>query len=137
MKQASRQGVYAQTTSGLVEISRYGAFTVDPFTQLTKFKFDSSIPQVAGPIAFVANIPDAVMSDTRVYLIPAIDAGVWRRGFIAASDTKPLPSSADAVAGSIYKITPELPNDATGFLCLWLQMPSSDADRMYAIQIKK
>lgn len=89
MKQSSRQGVYAQTASGLVEISRYGAFTPDPFTQLATFKFDSSIPQVAGPIGFVANTPDALMSDARVFPVSSIEAGIWHRGFTSASDTKP------------------------------------------------
>src|SRR5262249_17475924 len=128
--------VYAQTASALVEIPHYGAYTIDPFSQQIQFKFDSSIPQVAGPIAFVTNIPNAQMSDAKVYLLPNMGAGLWHRNIAPPSDTNPIASSAAVVSGSIYQVTPELPGDATGFLCLWVKIAGSD-DRLYAIQIKK
>jgi hypothetical protein len=137
MKQASRQGVYVQTSSKLVEVSRYGAYNLDPFTQQIEFKFDSSISPVAGPIAFVTNIPEATMGDAKVFLLPSIGAGVWHKNLATSGDTKPLSSSTDAISGSIYKVTPDLPSDATGFLCLWLKMPAGAGDRMYAVQITK
>jgi len=136
MEQASRTGVYAQTASKLLEISHYGAFTLDPFDQQIQFKFDHSIPQIVGPIGFVINIPNTVMNEARVFLLPSIEAGIWHKNLTTPSYSKPISSSLDAVAGSIYKVTPDLPNDATGFLCIWVKM-TAGSDRLYAIQIKK
>src|SRR4051812_23965834 len=103
-KQAGRPGVYAQTSSALVEIGRYGTYTLNAFSQQIEFKFDSSIPQVAGPIAFVANVPNALMSDAKVFLLPSLGAGLWYKSLTTASDSKPLSAAIDVVGGSIYKI---------------------------------
>ena len=136
MQQASRQGVYAQTAAGLVEISHYGSFSVDGMSQAIEFKFNSSIPQVAGAKAFVTNIPEAVMSDAKVYLLNRMEEGQWHRGFTGPSDTKPVSAAVDHVSGSIYVVTPDLPSGAGGFLCLWVKMPEGSLDRMYAVQLK-
>jgi uncharacterized protein YceK len=136
-KQATHPGVYALTTSGLSEITQYGTAAVNPFTQEISFTFDHSVAQAVAPLGFVTNLPNAVAAESKVFLLPSLEAGSWHKNFTAAGDTKPIPSSADAISGSIYKVTPdELPNGATGFLCLWLKMPAGTADRMYAIRLK-
>jgi hypothetical protein len=136
LQQASRPGVYVQTSSELVAVPNYGAYSLDPFSQQVTFRFDHSIPQVSGPIAFVANLPGAQMSEAKAYVIPSLSAGLWHKGLMPPGDTKALESSIDVVEGSIYKVTIELPNPATGFLCLWVKMPSGTEDRMYAVQLK-
>jgi hypothetical protein len=136
LQQASRPGVYIQTAEQLVDVPNYGTYSLDPFSQQVTFRFDHSIPQVSGPIAFVTNIPGAPMSEAKVYVVPSLSAGLWHKGLTPPGDTKPLESSADAVEGSIYRVTSELPNPATGFLCLWVKMPSGTDDRMYAVQLK-
>jgi hypothetical protein len=100
-----------------------------------RFKLDQSITQSPTPIAFVTNVPDAVMAQAKVFLLPRVEDGHWHKNFVDAADTKPIPSSTEAISGSIYKVTPsDLPQGATGFLCLWVKMPSGNEDRMYAIR---
>lgn len=135
-QQVTRQGVYALTNSGLVELPEYGAYALDGFSQEITFKFDHSITQVAAPLGFVTNVPNAVMDQSKVFLLPGMEAGHWHKGLVAPDDSKPIESSADAISGSIYKVIPSLPDPATGFLCLLVKMPKGTDDRLYAIHIK-
>ena len=137
-QQATRSGVYAFTATGLLEITQYGAATVDPFSQEIQFKFDHPTGQigVTAPVTFVTNLPDAVIADSKVFLLPALDAGRWHKYFVDGGDSKPLSSSSDQVSGSIYKVVPDLPNSASGFLCLWVKMPKGTDDRLYAVHLK-
>ena len=90
----------------------------------------------SAPLAFVTNVPEAMMAEAKVFLLPRVEDGHWHKNFVDAADTKPLPSSTEPISGSIYKVTPsDLPQGATGFLCLWVKMPSANEDRMYAIRL--
>ncbi len=136
-KQVTHLGVYSLTTTGLLEITQYGVTTFDPISQEINFKFDQPIAQAAVPLGFVTNIPNAVIAEAKVFLLPSIEAGRWHRHFVDAGDSKPIPSSAEAISGSIYKVTPSaLPDPAAGFLCLWVKMPAGTEDRVYAIHLK-
>jgi hypothetical protein len=134
-RQAANSGVYALTATGLVEISGYGAASLDPFSQEITFKFDRTVPQVTAPLGFVANLPGAAMDESQVFLLPSLAAGRWHRHITPASDSKPVPSDVSAISGSIFKVSPDLPKAPSGFLCLWVKMSATE-DRLYALQLK-
>jgi hypothetical protein len=136
-QQVTRPGVFALTKTGLVEIQQYGAYALDPFSQEITFKFDQSIPQIAAVMGFVTNIPNAAITESKVFLLPTMEAGRWHKLLVAPDDSKPIESSADAISGAIYKVIPDsLPDPATGFLCLLVKMPAGSNDRLYAVHLK-
>jgi hypothetical protein len=129
-EQVRHIGVYAQTSSGALELTTYGVEehqdSLMDGTSLA-FRFSDTDTQSARASAFLVNMPDAVIAESKAYVLPDPRAARWYTGRNKKTPV-PVTASIENVAGTIYKVTPgQIPPDATGFLCLLVKMPAGNA----------
>lgn len=139
-EQMKHLGVYAQTSSGVLELTSYGVEqTQDSIMDgmSVVFQFPDTGPQAGKAAAFFVNMPDAVITESEIYLLPNPIGARW----YAPNDKRtpsPIKASIENVTGAIYKVTPgSMPPDAAGFLCLHVKMPNGTPDRLYAIKLER
>jgi hypothetical protein len=138
--QIKHLGVYVQTSSGILELTSYGVEedhdSIMDGTSVA-FRFPDADPPGGKAVAFLVNMPDAVITESRVYVLPNPRAARWYTGTNKKTPV-PVTTNIEDVIGSIYKVTPgPIPPDATGFLCLFVKMPAGTQDRLYTIRLER
>lgn len=130
-------GAYAATESGIIPISVYGTEDQDIGSETASFKFAGIIPEAKRISHFYLNLPDANVSESKLYLLEDVDAARWHY-FVEndPSDPKPVSATIEPVSGSIYKFSSaDLSAKETGFACLRASMPMGTAERMYCVHL--
>jgi hypothetical protein len=132
-------GVFVLDSTGLRELKQYGAQEDgDSFTTgvYTRFQFpDSFAPEKSTqPRAFYVNLPDARITESKVYRLTDLDAKWHNSQRHAANDPKPLPTRLEIVESSLYKVLlPDGADTTHPVLALRVAMPMGTLDRLYVI----
>jgi hypothetical protein len=138
--QVKSLGVYALSGNQLTEISagdeEQRSFDGHQFG----FKFTEPIMQVQPDTSFIVNIPDAIISDSKIFRLADVKSAKWhvfKEEDMGRVDPKPVKASIEPLGNGVYKVKPvETGSTSTPFLCLWVKMPGGTNDRFYALQIK-
>jgi hypothetical protein len=131
-------GVYAETESGISPVSAYGVESQDVMSETTSFTFTGTIPDVQRISHFYLNLPDASVSESKLYLLDDVREARWHY-FVENDprDPKPVSATVEPVSGNIYKFSSaELLAKDAGFACLWASMPMGSPARMYCVHLK-
>jgi hypothetical protein len=138
--QAKDLGVYVQVGNQLTEISSGQEEQRGIDGHLKGFKFTDPITVVPLDVSFVVNLPDAHISDSRIFWLPDVKSATWHVFPIEDGnhvDPEPVKASIEPIANGLYRVKPVVEgSNGTPFLCLWVAMPLGTADRLYAVQIK-
>ncbi len=138
-EQMKHLGVYAQTASGIMELTSFGVAQAQDSIMdgiSVAFQFPGTDPQSGRPTAFFVNLPNAVITESEVFVLADPNGARWYAGEDRRNPTA-IRANIENVTASIYKVTPEsIPVNAAGFLCLFVKMPSGSADRLYALKLE-
>lgn len=137
-EQAKTLGVYVSASDALHQVGVFGVEDHDVLSETMTFKFSEAIPKVKDTRYFVVNMPNANITDSKVFFLPDLKTSKWHYfNPTDDRDPKPIKSSTEPLTTGLYKVA--LAEGATGqhgFLCLWLKMPPGTPDRMYAVEIE-
>jgi hypothetical protein len=131
-------GVYVSSPDGLRDLGVFGVEEHNILAETMTFKFNDAIPTLKNtPQYFVVNMPNANITDSKVFWLPNLKNSQWHYFHPNDErDPKPIKTSVEPITTGIYKVSPvEYPVGQHGFLCLWLKMAMGTPDRMYALEI--
>lgn len=139
--QAKNLGVYAQIGNQLTELP-YGEEERRGFDGHRKgFRFAEPILIAPPDTSFILNLPDAKISDSKIFKLPDAKTATWHvfeSEDVDHVDPRPVKSTIEPLGNGLYRVKPtEEASQSTPFLCLWISMPMGSPDRLYALQIKK
>lgn len=130
-------GVFADTDSGLIELTVRGQFDRHPLSERYRITLPSrrGVPTVDEVHAFFVNMPNALITESRVYYLPNLRAswGIQR----SASDPTPARIDLLRIEEDVFKIVlKEKPPAGVRYVALFLTMPMGVEDRFYPVQIR-
>jgi hypothetical protein len=111
----------------------------DPFNQTYGFKFTDPIPTAKADASFIVNLPNADVSESKLYTLQNPEAAVWHIDpAYQGKNPHPIKATIEPITSGIYKVTPSDEGSETGtYLCVEIDMPLGTPDRFYALQITK
>jgi hypothetical protein len=111
----------------------------DPFNQTYGFKFTDPIPTAKADASFIVNLPNADVSESKLYTLQNPGAAVWHIDpAYQGKNPHPIKATIEPITSGIYKVTPTDESSETGmYLCIEINMPLGTPDRFYALQITK
>lgn len=137
-EKAKNLGVYAHNKNGVTELLTFGQERDQDLFYgglTTSFAFSGAIPESSSPVGFIVNLPEARISESKLFLLPNPAAAQWRSVEHGVPNPKPIQSTIEPVSGAIYKVMPSSTLKlSSGFQCLWIKMPPGTPDRMYCVK---
>lgn len=130
-------GAYVEAGSMIMPVSTYGTEEHDVMDGSLTFKFAGPIPETKRVNHFYLNLPDANVSESKLYLLDDMSEAVWHPSKSDdASSPKPAVATIEPVSGSIYRFSSkEMSILEGGIVCLWASMPMGDSDRLYCVRL--
>jgi hypothetical protein len=138
-QQVKKLGVYAFTGTQLSEVSVYGIEEENTLAETMSFKFTEPIPKAQSFAYFVVNMPNANISDSKVFWLPDAKEAKWHYfNPTDEHDPKSSKASIEQLSNGIYKVALLEPlRQETSFVGLWLKMPMGTPDRLYVLEVSK